>query len=215
MAHTRPADPPTIGRMQREGPPLEALTRRLSETPGEFLAEPRIGKLGSINVAAVVADLMLDLGAQPLSDAQVGAFTSADPRKDRNRLSLTLITAWLLGDDALKDTLGGASPAERQASLLAVLTDNVRELAELTQAPRFVADPDRREELVRFALKGLALRPAGESVAQAQDRLATLNTAERQRVIQAARAAEERARAVREAMARKAAEEAAAKYNRE
>ncbi|MBP7601669.1 MAG: hypothetical protein KA750_09995, partial [Thermoflexales bacterium] len=62
---------------------------------------------------------------------------------------------------------------------------------------------------------GLALRPAGESVAQAQDRLATLNTAERQRVIQAARAAEERARAVREAMARKAAEEAAAKYNRE
>ena len=201
--------------MQREGPPLEALTRRLSETPGEFLAEPRIGKLGSINVAAVVADLMLDIGAQPLSDAQIGAFTSADPRKDRNRLSLTLITAWLLGDDALKDTLGDASPAERQASLLAVLTDNMRELAELTQAPRFVADPDRREELVRFALKGLALRPAGESVAQAQDRLATLNTAERQRVIQAARAAEERARAVREAMARKAAEEAAAKYNRE
>lgn len=201
--------------MQREGPPLQALTRRLAETPGEFLAEPRIGKLGAINVAAVVADLMLDLGAQPLNDAQVGAFTSADPRKDRNRLSLTLITAWLLRDDALKAALGGAAPAERQASLLAVLTDNVRELAELTQAPRFVADPDRREELARFALKGLALRPAGESVAQAQDRLATLNTAERQRVIAAARAAEERARAVREAMARKAAEEAAAKYNRE
>ncbi|MEO6062695.1 MAG: hypothetical protein ABIQ99_12225 [Thermoflexales bacterium] len=201
--------------MQREGPPLEALTRRLAETPGEFLAEPRIGRLGSVNVAAVIADLMLDLGAQPLSDPQAGAFTSADPRKDRNRLSLTLITAWLLRDDALKEALGGASPAERQASLLGVLTENARELAELTQAPRFVADPDRREELVRFALKGLALRPAGESVEQAQDRLATLNTAERQRVIVAARAAEERARAVREAMARKAAEEAAAKYNRE
>ena len=201
--------------MQREGPPLETLTRRLAETPGDFLAEPRIGKLGSVNVAAVVADLMLDLGAQPLDDPQVGAFTSADPRKDRNRLSLTLITAWLLRDDTLKAALAGASPAERQASLLGVLTANVRELAELTQAPRFVADPDRREELVRFALKGLALRPAGESVEQAQDRLATLNTAERQRVIVAARAAEERARAVREAMARKAAEEAAAKYNRE
>lgn len=180
-----------------------------------YLAEPRIGKLGSVNVAAVIADLLLDVGAQPLSDPQVGAFTRADPRKDRNRLSLTLIMAWLLRDDALRESLGGASPAERQASLLGVLTENVRELAELTQAPRFVADPDRREELVRFALKGLALRPAGESVEQAQDRLATLNTAERQRVIVAARAAEERARAVREAMARKAAEEAAAKYNRE
>jgi hypothetical protein len=201
--------------MQHEGPPLEALTRRLAETPGEFLAEPRIGKLGSVNVAAVVADLMLDLGAQPLSDAQVGAFTSTDPRKDRNRLSLTLIAAWLLRDDSLQSALRGLTPGEAQTRLLGVLADGARELAELTQAPRFVADPDRREELVRFALKGLDLRPAGESVTQAQDRLATLNSAERQRVIKAARAAEERARAVREAMARKAAEEAAAKYNRE
>ena len=80
-----------------------------------YLAEPRIGKLGSVNVAAVIADLLLDVGAQPLSDPQVGAFTRADPRKDRNRLSLTLIMAWLLRDDALRESLGGASPADREA----------------------------------------------------------------------------------------------------
>jgi uncharacterized protein YoxC len=61
----------------------------------------------------------------------------------------------------------------------------------------------------------LGLRPGGESESQALDRLTTLNTAERQRVIRAAREAEERARAIREAMAKKAAEEAADKWTRE
>ncbi len=83
------------------------------------------------------------------------------------------------------------------------------ELAELVKAPQLIADSDRREELSRLCLKALDLRPAGETAAQAQDRLTTLNTAERQRVVAAARAAEERARQIREAMAKKAAEEAA------
>lgn len=201
--------------MQREGPPLEALTRRLAETPADFLAEPRIGKLGVVNVAAVVSDLLVDLGAPPLGAGEAQPFTATDARADRNRLLLVLISAWLLRDDALGRSMAGLSPSQTQARVLALLTDGVRELAALTQASRFVTDPDRREELTRFALKGLDLRPAGETPEQAQDRLATLNTAERQRVVKAARAAEERARAVREAMARKAAEEAAAKYNRE
>ena len=42
-----------------------------------------------------------------------------------------------------------------------------------------------------------------------------MSTTERQRVSEAARAAEERSRAIREAMAKKAAEEAAAQYSRE
>jgi len=46
-------------------------------------------------------------------------------------------------------------------------------------------------------------------------RLTTLSTVERQRVIAAAHKAEERARAVRAAMEKQAAEEAAAQYSRE
>jgi hypothetical protein len=45
--------------------------------------------------------------------------------------------------------------------------------------------------------------------------LMTLDSVERVKVIKAAREAEERARQVREEMARKAAEEAAATYGRE
>ncbi|HEY1052340.1 MAG TPA: hypothetical protein VGE39_21355, partial [Prosthecobacter sp.] len=88
-------------------------------------------------------------------------------------------------------------------------------LAAHTSSRSFVTDPDRREEIVRVALARLHLRPAGETAAQAQDRLTSLSASERQRVIAAARAAEERAQAIREALARKAAEESADKYTRE
>jgi hypothetical protein len=80
---------------------------------------------------------------------------------------------------------------------------------------KFVTDPDRREELARFSLARLGYRPAGETVPQAQDRMTSLSSAERARVLQASRAAEERARSIREALARKAAEESADKFTRE
>jgi hypothetical protein len=78
-----------------------------------------------------------------------------------------------------------------------------------------INDPDRREELVRLCLKGLGLIPQGESAAQAADRLTTLDSVERDRVIRETRQAEARAREIREAMARKRAEEAAARYSPE
>jgi hypothetical protein len=88
-------------------------------------------------------------------------------------------------------------------------------LAEYALADKFVTDPDRREELARLCLKALGLRPAGETEAQAQDRLTTLSTAERQRVIKAAQEAEDRARKIREEMARQAAYDAQMKSMRE
>jgi hypothetical protein len=82
-------------------------------------------------------------------------------------------------------------------------------------AKKFVTDPDRREELARVALARLGFRPAGETLAQAQDRLTTLNSAERARVMKAAQIAEQRARQIREELVRKAAEESADKWTRE
>ena len=84
----------------------------------------------------------------------------------------------------------------------------LQRLAEKTPSRRVV----RRQPV---ALARLGLRPAGETIAQAQDRLTTLSSAERQRVMRAARAAEERARAIREALVRKAAQESADKYTRD
>jgi hypothetical protein len=66
--------------------------------------------------------------------------------------------------------------------------------------------------LVRRLLHELDLRPAGETAAQAADRLQTLDSAERERVLREAAKAERRAQAVRDAMARAAAQDAANRY---
>lgn len=194
--------------MIHEGPQLESLTRRLTETPVDFLAEPCVGGYGIVRVDAVVADLVRELGGQPDPGA-MAAFAGTDAARDRNRLAATLLVAWLLADEWFR--AAGTTP---QAAL-AALGSVPGELAAGTASRAFVTDPDRREELVRVLLARLDLRPAGETAPQAQDRLTSISASERARFIAAARAAEERARAVRAALARKAAEESADKYTRE
>ena len=193
--------------MKTPGPPLESLTRRLAETPDDFLAEPRIGAQGTVVVGAVVGDLLRLLGENP-GPEQLASFagTNAD---DRPRLGLTLLLAWLLADPWFVEH---RPPRE---ALFVLLTEGARFAAATNPAKTFVTDPERREELVRLALAGLGLRPAGETMAEAADRLTTLSSDERARVIAAARAAEKRARQIREALARKAAEESADKWTRE
>jgi hypothetical protein len=195
---------------QEEGPPLETLTRRLAECPADFLAEPRAGAHGVVRVAAVVSDLIVDLGGAPLTHAQAETFKRVTPQAQRNRLGLVLITCWLLDDPWFR------AQGRFAADALALLSGGLDVTAKVVSAEKFISDPDRREELARLALNGIGLRPAGESAVQAADRLTTLNSAERQLVVKAAQAAEERARKIREAIAlRKAAAEADAKAIRE
>ncbi len=195
--------------MTHEGPPLERLLRRLTECPAEFTAEPRIGAHGRIRVDAVVSDLLVDLGGSPLPPNRLAAFQSSNAKKDRNRLALVLVSSWLLHDTWFRDRKTLAAGA------LQLLAVGLNELSAMVQAPTTVSDPDRREELARICLRELGLRPAGESISQAQDRLTTLDSVERSRVIAAGKAAAERARAIREAMAKKSAYEGADKYPRE
>jgi hypothetical protein len=210
--------------MQQEGPMLESLTRRLAETPEDFLAEPRIGQRGRVHVAAVVNDLLRNLGIDarleqltafmsrsnpPTEEVPDAAKGAGEAPQERNRLAVTLLLCWLLFDDWFKQAKPGL---DQMVQLLAI---DAAELANRVVPRKFVTDPDRREELARRALARLGFRPSGETLAQAQDRLATLDSTERARVLKAARAAEERARQIREALARKAAQESADKWTRE
>ncbi len=194
--------------MQTEGPVLETLTRRLAETPEDFLGEPRIGAFGNVHVPAVAADLIRALGLSIETD-DIARLEGKDARTDRNRLAITLLICWLLSDEWFRDNK--LSPG----AILALIAEGSAQLSTQVAARKFVTDPDRREELARFSLARLGYRPAGETIAQAQDRLTSLSSAERARVMQASRAAEERARSIREALVRKAAQESADKFTRE
>ncbi|WP_442679997.1 hypothetical protein ACSBM8_01965 [Sphingomonas sp. ASY06-1R] len=190
-----------------EGPPLERLTRRLAETPGDFLADPIVNGVGQVATAALVHDLLAqhnhDLGVDDLR-------TFLTMREaDRNRLRLAAVVIWLLAEESFANSLASLAP------VMDLLTARTAELAATGKAEAYVADPERREELARTALAALAILPASETEAQAADRLSAVSAAERNRLLNASRDAEERARAIREALVRKAAEESADKYTRE
>lgn len=194
--------------MDHIGPDLEVLTHRIAETPREFLEEPRIGSGGTVHVAALVNDLLKMHGSRAAYTV-LTRFQSTNAKLDRNRLALTMIAVWLLADDWF------VSAKLAQQNLIQVLDETALELAAATPAHKFVTDPDRREELARVTLARLGYRPAGETLAQATDRLSSISGTERRRLLEASRAAEERAREIREALAKKAAEESADKWSRE
>jgi hypothetical protein len=180
-------------------PSIAALTHRLSETPAEFL------QVDVVDVVAVVSDLLHDLGGALLDASRARAFAKSDARGRQ----LMLIAAWLLHDDWFLAQQRFAPPAYR------LLGEGLDELAAIVDPQQFVSDPDRREELVRIVLRALEVVPEGEQPTQAADRLATLNSIERVRLLRDTRAAQERIRRIQEEMRRKAAEEAAASYGRE
>jgi len=195
-----------------EGPLLETLTRRLAECPADFLAEPsdRTSK-GAVYVAAVVYDLIRELGGAPLTEEElkVFEFSTRHPKESRQRARVKLVACWLLYDNWFRYHGRFAHAAYK------FLANKLNDVGTMVPASAFVSDPDRREELARLCLKALGLRPAGETEAQAEDRLTTLDSVERVRVVHEAREAEARAQRIREEMARKAAEEAASVYGRE
>jgi hypothetical protein len=193
--------------MNQEGPTLEHLLRRLAETPSDFLAEPRSSSsCGTIHVPAVVGDLLAFHG---YCLAEFKPFTPDASAPSIRRAGVTLLLCWLLADSEI---IALKVPAN---VLVTLLTEGAAELAYQNSATKYRDDSERREEFTRFALARLDLRPAGETVVQAQDRLTSLSSIERNRVLAASRAAEERSRAIREALARKAAQESADKYTRE
>ncbi len=197
--------------MKQAGPHLEVLTHRLADTPADFLREPRIAGVHNrqaVVVAALVNDILLLHGARAAA-ASLQGFHGVQVRADRNRLALVMIICWLLADQWF------VARQLAQTELLQVLGEAARELAAAAPAHQYTQDPERREELARLVLARLGFRPGGESEAQAIDRLSAISGAERRRLLEASRAAEQRSREIREALAKKAAEESADKWSRE
>ncbi len=116
-----------------------------------------------------------------------------------------LVSCWLLADPYFKQP--ALADLARQ-----FLQETLLGLDQYMPVDRLLHDPDRREELVRRLLNDLGLRPAGETEAQAADRLQTLDSGERARVLRQSAKAERRAQDVRDAMARAAAQDAASRY---
>lgn len=190
--------------MKQPGPALSRLQHRLSDTPATFWQPD--AKTPCWPLPALVHDLLwhhrLDVTA-----ADLEAFRGKSAHHPW--YASTRLVIWLLMDETFAPYLTNKRLA------LSALTTTAEALHAGGRPAHYVDDIDRREEFIRVVLDTLELRPEGETPDQAQDRLASISSAERMKLIAASRAAEERARQVREALARKAAEEAADKWTRE
>ncbi|OZG74750.1 hypothetical protein BTA51_03765 [Hahella sp. CCB-MM4] len=189
------------GSQTREGPDINTLHHRLTEYPKEWLASPLPAYF-----IAVVHDAVFEHCTE-VSASDLDPFRRPYQQCEWYRMSLLM--AYFLADesfDAYQFPLN---------LLLRLFEETAKELTQAGSNNVYISDVDRREEFIRVVLSSLKLRPKGETGVQAEDRLQAVSSQERLKVLKASQAAEERAREIREALARQKAKEAADKMARE
>lgn len=193
--------------MKKEGPLIEVLLRRLREIPQEFLDTPTNGSSEGIHVGALIFDLCRSRGhVIPVKNLQSLSAYSDDLQC--NCVRLRSITCWVCADESLNDLV-------EPSDIVHFMKKRIPLLAEEYNAMKYITDSERSEEFTRLLLSDCGLRPSGETKEQAQDRLQSLSSTERKRIIASSREAEKRAREIREALVLKAAKDAADKYSRD
>jgi len=195
----------------KEGPSLESLMDRLAAIPAVFTGEfDKIGsgKSGAV-LPAIVNDLLLDTGDKPLSADEIKALENTAGEKNYYRL--VAILCHIYHDQFFLENKPGAGLVRKL-----IFSKKLKSLGAVTDSDSvFISDPDRREELCRLALLAVNMFPAGEDENRSRERLTTLDSIERKKILDKTRQAQQRAREIREAMLRKEAEEAASKMSRE
>lgn len=178
-------------------PDVERLSARLAELPAVFTSPFGAGVETGIEPAAVLSDLFRERASALPPREAIAGLVKAKGKGAKQRVELALIASWVLHDPSFAGLDADA--------LLGLLGERLPALAELVVPRLFVEDPERREELVRLCIDALGLLPAGETRAQAEDRLASLDSLRRHELLRAARERELARRA--EELARLRAEE--------
>ncbi|MCH8498681.1 MAG: hypothetical protein LAT63_09395 [Marinobacter sp.] len=181
----------------QSAPAMVTLHRRLLAAPLPLLQGP-------LEITALAHDLIFQFD----SAFNASLLTRFD-QLTKSQASLAGLLIWLLADTTFSRVRLSASDLAQAIGTVSIRDDQQIDLAGI------LADEDLREELIRLLLSALCLCPEGETAAQAEDRLLMVSAAERDRVLAASRAAEQRAAAIREALAEQRAREAADKYTRE
>jgi hypothetical protein len=196
-------------------PPIADFLRWLSEMPESFREEPAGFTKGRVPVRAVLSDLTETLtGVSPAEDFLQAFDPDEDSTKERNRFAWVLAGCHLFWHPSLKNT----KPSLEQ--LQQFFIQEIPQLAAVVSIDAFFTEEERREELLRRALRAIGQRLPGEDTKAAEDRLSQVDSVEKRKLLLAAAEKEKKAEADRkkrleDELKRRAEEEAASKYNRE
>ncbi|HOF01471.1 MAG TPA: hypothetical protein PK385_10100 [Spirochaetota bacterium] len=194
-----------------KGPSINYIDLRISELPPVFLNIPEVID-GFTTTSIILSDLLYEIFGKPMERSEInGSFTSI--KSDLNYLKIIQIICYILNDKWFRDYF--KSNMNKIDALKHFLFTDLAEYSKINKAERFVYDGEGREELSRLLFKSLTLIPEGETEAEAKDRLASIDSIERKRVIELSKQSQKRVKELQEALTRKEAEEAASKMTRE
>ncbi|MEW6709674.1 MAG: hypothetical protein AB1403_07610 [Candidatus Riflebacteria bacterium] len=187
-----------------KGPTVSELIHHIKQCPEEFLRPPVFKGKGEIFTLALVNDTWRKLLGEPTS---IHGITIGADQRSVAELALMQICCWAIDHSFFRQT----GPDWFKKFICEALTP----IAPLVKTELWVKDEERAEELARLLLQACGALPKGETEAEAQDRLAAVDTIKRLKVIEESRAAMERAREIKRKMAEAKAREAANVYSRE
>ena len=177
---------------------LSALMRHLAETSYSLI------ELQSQEVEAIFIDSIFLACRDVLTKKEEKKlYENRDSMKE-----FIAIYAWALQFEGFKNT-------GIEKKMILSLMPKLTKLNRIVKARNFIDDVERREELSRLLIKSFNMLPEGESKAKASDRLTTLDSVERQKMIEQTRKAQERARKIKEELERKERERMASQMMRE
>lgn len=183
---------------------ISELIHHIKRCPSDFLKAPMFKNQGEVYSEALVNDAFRLVSADFASPCPVKI--QAEKRTPAE-LSLMQICCWVVSHPVFATV-----PSDWFRDFFA---EGLKEVAGLVKTEQWIQDEERAEELARMLLQACKIVPAGESVQEAEDRFASVNSVNRMKVIEESRAAAQRAREIRRKMAEKKAREAANVYARE
>ena len=186
------------------GPPVSELIHYIKQCPPDFLKAPVLKGQGEVYTEALVNDIWRFLRKQTVAPAKIDL--KADQRSSEELL-LIQICCWL----ATHPFFAGVSPEWFES----LVHKGFKDVAGLVKPELWLSDEERAEELSRIVLREARVVPEGESKEEAEDRLDSVDTVKRRKVLEESKAAIERAREIRRRMAEAKAREAANVYGRE
>lgn len=194
-----------------KGPSISYIDLRLSEIPPIFIDKPEIID-GFTTTSIILSDLLYEIEDRPLSRIETDKFFNSI-KSDINHLKIIQIICYILNDNWFRNYF--KSNKNKINSIKSFLFTDLTEYSKINKAERFVYDGEGREELSRLLFKSLSLIPEGETETEAKDRLVSIDSIERKKVIELSKQSQKRIKELREALERKEAEEAASKMSRE
>lgn len=181
----------------RPGPPLDAVTSRLSSAPRAFLDD-------AVSLVALAGDI--------LSGVHLASLPFVGDARVRTGAAIGL---WLLAsEDVVEAFTPALAVAGPRAGAMAVDALALR-LAPVAEPLTWLSEDDRREEAARTFLLWSGYLPAGEDVDTAREQLAGRDSLQRNTALAEAFAAQSHRADIARRLAEARAKEAAARYSSE